>query len=83
MIITSDELKKMKEESEKKLGREIVAIPKNYDLFDDNIGKIIYANKVAILDYNTNTSFIIENKKFADFEKKIFKLLFRYLREKQ
>ena len=83
MIITSDELKKMKEESEKKLGREIVAIPKNYDLFDDNIGKIIYANKVAILDYNTNTSFIIENKKFADFEKKIFKLLFRYLRKSE
>lgn len=81
MIITSDELKKFKEaEKEKKIGREIVWIPKKYDLFEDNIGKIIYGNKVAIIDYNTHTSFIIENKKFAEFEKKVFLLLFRYLR---
>ena len=59
----------------------MIAIPKKYDLFDDNISKIIYGNKVAIIDYSTETSFIIENKKFADFEKKIFKLLFKYLRK--
>jgi len=57
-----------------------VSIPKLYDLFEDNISKIIYANKVAIIDYESETSFIIENKKLADFEKKIFKLLFKYLR---
>lgn len=81
MVITSDELKKLKEDSEKKLNREIVAIPKAFDLFEDNISKIIYANKVAVIDYESETSFIIENKKFADFEKKIFKLLFKYLRK--
>lgn len=80
MIITSDELKKLKEKWNNKLNREIVSIPKLYDLFEDNISKIIYANKVAIIDYDTETSFIIENKKLADFEKKIFKLLFKYLR---
>jgi len=68
-------------EKENKLNREMRAIPEDYDLFDDNIGKIIYGNKVAIIDYNTSTSFIIENKKFADFEKKIFLLLYRYLRK--
>lgn len=82
MVITSDELKKMKEKWNKKLNREMVAIPKLYDLFEDNISKIIYGNKVAIIDYDTQTSFIIENKKLADFEKKIFKLLFKYLRKK-
>ncbi|NDK10145.1 TrmB family transcriptional regulator [Candidatus Gracilibacteria bacterium] len=80
MIITSDELKKIKEKGNNKLNREIVSIPKLYDLFEDNISKIIYANKVAIIDYESETSFIIENKKLADFEKKIFKLLFKYLR---
>ena len=80
-VITSEELKSLKENSEHKLNREIRAIPENYDLFDDNIGKIIYWNKVAVIDYNTATSFIIENKKFAEFEKKIFLLLFRYLRK--
>lgn len=81
MVITSDELKKLKEKWEHKLNREIVAIPKLYDLFEDNISKIIYADKVAIIDYESETSFIIQNKKFADFEKKIFKLLFKYLRK--
>jgi len=81
MVITSDELKRLKEQWENKLNRDIVAIPKLYDLFDDNVSKIIYANKVAIIDYESETSFIIENKKFADFEKKIFKLLFSYLRK--
>ena len=81
MVITSDELKKLKEKWVKKLNREMVAIPKKYDLFEDNISKVIYGNKVAIIDYNTETSFIIENQKFADFEKKIFKLLFKYLRK--
>lgn len=81
-VITSEELKKAKEKAGVKLNREMRSIPMNYDLFDDNIGKIIYGNKVAIIDYNTSMSFIIENKKFADFEKKIFKLLFNYLRKK-
>lgn len=82
MVITSADLKEMKEKWKKKLNREMIAIPKKYDLFNDNISKIIYGNKVAIIDYSTETSFIIENKKFADFEKKIFKLLFKYLRKK-
>lgn len=83
MIITSEELKNLKEQKEKKLNREILAIPKKYDLFDDNIGKIIYANKVAIIDYNTMTSFVIENAKFAEFEKKIFLLLYKLLKKNE
>lgn len=58
----------------------MIAIPKNYDLFEDNVTKLIYSNKVAIIDHNTHTSFIVENQKFANFEKKIFKLLFKYLK---
>lgn len=81
MVITSSELKKLKEEKTKNFDREMVAIPKKFDLFEDNITKIIYGNKVAIIDYNTETSFVIENSQFADFEKKIFKLLFKYLRK--
>lgn len=81
MVITSSDLKKAKEQGKVNFNREMVAIPKKYDLFEDNISKMIYANKVAVVDYNTHTSFIIENKKFADFEKKIFKLLFKHLRK--
>lgn len=79
MVITNDSLKNKKK---KRLEREIVSIPKKYDLFEDNVSKIIYGNKVAIIDYNSETSFIVENEKFARFEEKIFKLLFKYLRKK-
>ncbi len=82
MVITSDELLRRKD-IKKKLNREMVAIPKKYDLFEDNVTKVIYGNKVAILDYNSDTSFVIENQKFADFERKIFKLLYKYLRKRE
>ena len=78
MVITNHYLNSLKEE---KLEREIVLIPKDFDIFEDNITKIIYANKVAIIDYNTYECFIIESQIFSNFEKKIFKLLFKFLRK--
>jgi len=60
----------------------VVIIPPDYDLFEDNVTKIIYANKVAIIDYHTFESFVIESEAFAGFEKKLFALLFRFLRKK-
>ena len=75
-VITSEALEKTKK---KKLERQSVVIPKKYDLFDDNITKLIYKNKVAIIDYNTMTSFVIESPVFYKFEKKLFKFLFKFL----
>lgn len=31
----------------------MVVIPKTFDLFEDNVSKMIYKNKVAIIDYNS------------------------------
>jgi len=78
MVITNDYLNSMKPN---KLEKEVVIIPKNYDIFEDNITKIIYTNKVAIIDYNTEECFIIESNIFANFERKLFKLLFKFLRK--
>lgn len=77
LVITNSYLQSIKEE---KLNKEVVIIPKTFDLFEDNITKIIYANKVAIIDYNTRESFVIESSIFANFERKIFTLLFRFLK---
>ncbi len=77
-IITSENLLKNKP---KRLDHDIVVIPKDYDLFDDNISKVIYKNKIWIIDYNTEMAYIFENQKLADFEKKIFKLLFKSLKK--
>lgn len=77
-VITNEYLNDLKP---KKLEKDVVIIPKKYDLFEDNITKIIYANKVAIIDYNSLESFIIESPIFANFEKKIFLLLFKFLKK--
>ncbi len=60
----------------KVIERESKYIPKNYDLFEYDITQIVYNNKVAFIDYNTYTAWIIENTTFAKFQKQIFKLLF-------
>lgn len=77
-VITNEFLNDLKP---KKLDKDVVIIPPKYDIFEDNITKIIYGNKVAIIDYNSLESFIIESPIFANFEKKIFLLLFKFLKK--
>lgn len=77
-VITNEYLESLKPE---KLDKDVVVIPKKYDIFEDNITKIIYANKVVIIDYNSRESFVIESEIFAWFEKKIFLLLFKFLKK--
>ena len=64
-----------------RLERDLVVIPEAIDEFDDNIFMSIYANKLAYIDFNTESSIIIENKQIADFQKKLFRLLLRSLRK--
>jgi hypothetical protein len=59
--------------------REIKVVPPDFDLFEYNISQIIYGNKVAVIDYNTETAVLIENPTIARFQQKIFELLFRKL----
>ncbi len=63
-----------------RLERDLKIIPENIDEFDDNIFMSIYANKLAYIDFNTESSIIIENKQIADFQKKLFRLLFKSLK---
>ena len=64
-----------------RLERELVAIPEEYDQFRDDIFMTIYANKVAYIDFNTQSSIIIENKQIAKFQEKAFMLMFKSLRK--
>ncbi|MEI7741378.1 MAG: helix-turn-helix domain-containing protein [bacterium] len=72
-VITSERDKSKKHE---RLGRVIKTFPVASGPFDFNVGIFIYANKIAYLDYNSETALLIENQKIAEFQKKIFKLLF-------
>jgi len=51
-------------------------VPTKYDLFEYDITQIVYNNKVAFIDFNSNTAWIIENAMFAKFQRQVFKLLF-------
>ena len=63
----------------KLLGRSVKAIPKEFDLFEDEINLIIYKDKVAIIDYPSKMTINIQHKKFAEFQNKLFGLLFSRL----
>lgn len=78
VVITSEALKKYRENNP---NREVLVIPKSFDPFDDNITKLIYENKVAIIDYDSQTWWIIENERFARYEEKIFTLLAKFLKQ--
>ena len=60
--------------------REAVTIPSEFSLFDYDITKSIRDDTVAIVDYETLETFVIKNRQFAQFEAKIFDLLFDKLK---
>jgi DNA-binding MarR family transcriptional regulator len=76
LVITSEDKGNAKV---KKLNRSIKTIPKEYDLFEDNVSLVIYGDKTAYVDYGSNTAFIIESSKIAHFQEKLFKLLYKKL----
>ena len=75
-VITSEAKAKKKKP---RLERWVKFIPGEVDLFDDNISQIIYKDKVAFIDHDTNSTFIMESKKMATFQRKIFNLLWKRL----
>jgi len=75
-VITSEAGLKRKKP---KMERAIKAIPRRFGLFDYDITQIIYENKIAVLDDNTETAIIIENPIIAEFQRKLFMILFSFL----
>lgn len=67
------------ERKKPRLEKSVKIVPRNFDLFEYDATELIYADKIAFVDYNTETAVIIENPKLAEFQKKIFKLLFMKL----
>jgi sugar-specific transcriptional regulator TrmB len=72
MIITNKSSKK----EPLKLGRRVKVLPDSVGLFEYNIGQVIYGDKVAIVDYDSQSVITINHPKFAEFQKKLFKVLF-------
>jgi sugar-specific transcriptional regulator TrmB len=62
-----------------KLDRFAKTMPTDFGPFDHNVTEIIYGNRVAFIDYNSETAMIIESKRIAEFQKQIFKTFYRKL----
>lgn len=62
-----------------RMERAMKYIPEGYDLFEQDIIELIYADKIAFIDLSTETSFIIKSPRLADFHKKLFRLLYQKL----
>lgn len=77
VIMSSKAAKNKKQRPE----RDLIVIPEKLDEFEDNVFMSIYANKLAYIDFNSESSIIIENKQIADFQKKLFRLLFKSLKK--
>jgi sugar-specific transcriptional regulator TrmB len=63
----------------KRLGRAVKVVPKEFDLFQDGINFILYKDKSVITDFHSDTTITIKHKVFAEFQIKLFKLLFSKL----
>ncbi len=78
MVITSEKNRTQKPSSP---GRHVQTIPASFDPFDDHITKIIYADRVSIIDYESETAFTVQSERYARYEEKLFRLLSRLLAE--
>ena len=78
LVITNQDLPHGKRP---KLERHMRVLFKDSGFFDFDIIQIIYGNKVALLDFNSETAVVVESSINAEFQKKIFKLLFNSLEQ--
>ncbi len=61
--------------------RGIAVVPSRFDAFDDNFQKIIFGNKMALVDIAAARAYVIENADLARFETKLFKFMYKFLKE--
>jgi sugar-specific transcriptional regulator TrmB len=52
-------------------------MPGDFGPFEHNITEIIYGDKIAFIDYNSETAMIIESKRIAEFQKQIFQTFYK------
>ena len=65
-----------------KLDRFVKIMPSDFGPFEHNVTEIIYGDKVAFIDYNSETAMVIESKRIAEFQKQIFRTFYKNLPER-
>ncbi len=62
-----------------RMERMVRVVPERFSLFDLNVSQIVYGSKVAIINYDQESAIIIDDKTLAQFQQRLFKLLFSLL----
>jgi len=75
-VITNEVSKKATNPHHNRL---IKVLPDSDSPFKHGIGQIMYGNKTAIIDYHNETATIIESESITEFQKAVFKALFKRL----
>ncbi len=70
-------------EKKPRLERDLISIPTELDDFEDNISLTLYGDKIAYIDFTSETSIVIEHAALADFHKKMFRIMYSSLRHSQ
>lgn len=75
-VITS---KEVGEQKKGRMERAMKYFPKGDVAFDQNTIQLIYADTIAFMDLNTETALVVESPPLAEFQKKLFRLLYQKL----
>jgi hypothetical protein len=68
-----------KNKKQPRLERFIKTIPPEVSLFNQNVIQLVYGERIAFIDLNKEECLVIENPALADFQKVIFKQLYKKL----
>lgn len=67
------------QQKKSRLERFIKFIPPEADQFEQNIIQLVYGDRMSIIDLSRQEVLLIENRQLAEFQKVIFKLLYKRL----
>jgi sugar-specific transcriptional regulator TrmB len=72
-VITNEKTHQLRH---KRLERYSKFVPASFDLFEYDITQLIYHNRVVFIDYKREAANVIESTRYAEFQKRLFRLLF-------
>lgn len=56
-------------------------LPASFDAFEQGISQFVFGNKIALIDFTTETAFVIANKALAKYHTQLFKYIYQHLPE--
>ncbi len=56
-------------------------LPASFDPFEQGVSQFIFGNKIALIDFTTETAFVIKNAALAKYQAQVFQYLYRGLPE--